>query len=74
MNRDQLHGSWKQIRGRLLQRWGTVASDPVAFNIGTRDRLNGKNQEQRGTAKRDADRQLAAFMRRNRNWWDLSRH
>ena len=74
MNRDQLQGSWKKFTGTLLQRWGALAGDPTAFNNGTRNRLDGRNQEQRGAAKRDSDRQLAAFMRRNRYWWDLSRH
>jgi uncharacterized protein YjbJ (UPF0337 family) len=74
MNSDQLLGRWKQIRGGMRQRWGTITGDPVAFNHGTRDRLDGRNQEQRGLAHRDANRQLAAFMRRNRYWSDLSKH
>ena len=73
MNRDRIHGSWQQFSGKVKQRWGTLTDDPLAVAAGRRDRLSGRIQEQRGIAKQEADRQLEAFMSRNRNWWNLSR-
>jgi uncharacterized protein YjbJ (UPF0337 family) len=73
MNRDRLLGIWKQFRGKAKEQWGTVTGDPVAIDAGARDQLLGKIQEQRGASKEEADRQLTDFIKRNRNWSDLSR-
>jgi uncharacterized protein YjbJ (UPF0337 family) len=73
VNRDRLLGSWQQFKGTLKKQWGTLISDPHAIAAGARDRLLGEIQAQRGVSKEEADRQLADFQRRNRNWSDLSR-
>ena len=73
MNRDRLLGIWQQFRGKAQEQWGTLTGDPYAIDAGARDRLLGEIQEQRGASKEEADRQLADFLRRNRNWWDLSK-
>lgn len=73
MNRDRVHGMWKQFGGNVRQHWGVLSDDPLAVAVGARDRLAGRIQEQRGISKQAADRQLEAFMSRNRNWSDLSK-
>jgi len=73
MNRDRWLGVWKQFMGRAKERCGTLAGDPFAIDAGVREQLLGKIQEQRGAAKEEADRQLTDFMKRNRNWSNLSR-
>jgi uncharacterized protein YjbJ (UPF0337 family) len=73
MNRDRWLGIWKQLMGKAKEQWGTFTSDPFAIDAGVRDRLLGKIQEQRGAREREADRQLTDFVKRNRNWSDLSR-
>jgi uncharacterized protein YjbJ (UPF0337 family) len=73
MNRDRFEGVWKQFSGEVREQWGTLADNPFAVAAGTRDRLAGRIQEQRGIAKQEADRQLEDFMSRNRKWWDLLR-
>ena len=73
MNRDRFHGIWKQFSGKAQQQWGTLTGEPLAVAAGTRERLAGRIQEQRGIAKQEADRQLEDFMSRNRKWWDLLR-
>jgi uncharacterized protein YjbJ (UPF0337 family) len=72
MNRDRLQGICQQVSGRLKQQWGTLNGDLRAVADGTRDRLAGRIQEQRGISKQEADQQLQDFMRRNRNWWNLT--
>ena len=72
MNRERLHGSWMQFKGKLKERWGTLSGDPLAVAAGTRDRSAGRIEKQRGIAKQQAERQLDDFMSRNRNWQDLS--
>jgi uncharacterized protein YjbJ (UPF0337 family) len=73
MNLDRLLGTCRQLRGRMKERWGTLVGDPFTIDAGARDQLLGKIQEQRGTSKEEADRQLTDFIKRNRNWSDLSR-
>ena len=73
MNRDRLLGIWKQFSGKAKEQWGTVTGDSFAIDAGVRNQLLGKIQEQRGASKEEADRQLRDFMKRYRNWSDLSR-
>ncbi|HEY8068059.1 MAG TPA: CsbD family protein [Burkholderiales bacterium] len=72
MNRDRMEGICRQLSGAVKQRWGALTADPLAAAEGARDRILGKMQELRGLSRQEADRQLDEFMRRNRNWWDLS--
>ena len=72
MNRDRFHGICLQFSGDLKEKWGRLAGNPRAVASGKNDRFTGRILEQRGNAAQEADRQLADFMRRNRNWWDLS--
>jgi uncharacterized protein YjbJ (UPF0337 family) len=73
MNRNRLHGIWKQLRGKVKEQWGTLTDDPLTVAAGTRDRLDGRIQERRGILRQQADRQLKDFRHRNRDWGDLSR-
>ena len=72
MNQDRVHGLCMQLSGNLKEQWGRLARNPRAVAAGKSDRFAGRILEQRGISAQDADRQLAEFMRRNRNWWDLS--
>ena len=72
MNRDRIEGVGRQLAGRLLGRWGTLTRNADAIAAGTQAQLLGRIQEQRGLSKQAAERQLEDFMRRNRNWWDLT--
>lgn len=72
MNRDRVEGSCRQIGGRLKEAWGRLNHDPVIVAAGRRDRLAGRVQERRGISRQLSDRQLDDFMRRNRNWWNLT--
>lgn len=72
MNHDRFEGICRQLGGALREQWGTLAGDPLAVTAGRRMRRAGRIQEQRGLARRDADRQLAEFLSRHRNWRDLS--
>lgn len=74
MNRDRFHGIWKQFSGKIKEQWGMLTNDPLAMTAGSRDQLAGRFQQQYGTAKQEADRQLDDFMLRNRNWRDLTRY
>ncbi len=72
MNRDRVQGLSKLLGGKLKESWGTLVRDPHAMAAGRRAQIAGRVQEQRGISQQKADRQLDDFMRRNRNWSDLS--
>ena len=72
MNQDRINGIRLQFSGTLKEQWGRLTGDPRAVNAGKSDRFAGRILEQRGLSSQEANRQLDDFMRRNRNWWDLT--
>ena len=74
MNQERIHGICLQLSGALKERWGRISGDTRAMAAGKGDRFAGRILEQRGISAQEADRQLDEFMRRNRNWWDLTGH
>ena len=51
MNRDQLTGRCKQIKGVLKNRWGKLRGDALVQDLGELERLFGVFQEQCGNAQ-----------------------
>ena len=72
MNHDRFQGICMQLAGLLKEHWGRLAGNPRTVVAGKNDRFAGRILERRGIAAQEARRQLEDFMRRNRNWWDLS--
>ena len=72
MNQDRIHGICMQVSGTVKEQWGKLARDPHVMAAGRSDRFAGRILEQRAISAQQAARQLDDFMRRNRNWWDLS--
>lgn len=58
MNRDTLAGNWKQLKGKIKERWGKLTDDELDQIEGRRDQLAGKIQERYGISKDEAERQL----------------
>jgi uncharacterized protein YjbJ (UPF0337 family) len=48
MNRDQLEGKWKQIKGRAKEKWGKLTDDDLDEIQGKQEVLVGKIQERYG--------------------------
>ena len=48
---DQLQGNWKQIKGKVREKWGLLTDDDLEHIAGHKDRLIGKIQEKYGEAK-----------------------
>lgn len=74
MNRVRIFGICRQLSGTVTERWGALIGDPLAAAAGRRDRIMGRIQARRGALKQQADRQLAYFISRNRDWKTLARH
>lgn len=61
MNGDRISGNWKQIKGRVKEKWGELTDDDLTRVDGQRDQLVGVIQERYGLAKDEAERQLRDF-------------
>jgi uncharacterized protein YjbJ (UPF0337 family) len=53
MNNDRIEGNWKQMRGKIKEKWGKLTDDDLDVIDGRVDQLVGKLQERYGY-ERDA--------------------
>ncbi|MCB9865728.1 MAG: CsbD family protein [Phycisphaerales bacterium] len=60
MNKDTTQGNWKQMRGKVKEKWGKLTDDDLDVIDGKRDQLVGKIQErygqERDAVKKEVDR------------------
>ena len=61
MNQDVLEGNWKQLRGKIRQRWARLTEDQLNVIDGKREHLAGKIQELYGLTRDEVDRQIQEF-------------
>lgn len=62
MNWDQIAGSWKQIQGKVRERWGKLTDDDFSVIAGKRDQLTGALQKRYGIEKEAAEKELDDFI------------
>ncbi|HEY9145214.1 MAG TPA: CsbD family protein [Thiobacillus sp.] len=60
MNEDTVKGNWKQVSGKIKQKWGKLTDDDLMKAEGDKDYLLGKLQEHYGLAKDKAEQFLKA--------------
>lgn len=58
MNKDTVKGNWKQISGKLKEKWGKLTDDDLKAAEGNNEYLMGKLQEHYGIAKDKAAEHL----------------
>ena len=56
MNWDQVSGQWKQLKGKVKEKWGDLTDDDLDKVSGKRDQLVGTIQQRYGIAKDEAER------------------
>ena len=64
MNEDRIKGQWKQLKGRIKEKWGDLTDDDLKVAEGNAEYLAGKVQERYGLAKDEAKRQVDEFNRK----------
>ena len=47
----RVEGNWKQVKGKVKEKWGQLTNDDLDTIAGKRDQLEGKIQERYGLAK-----------------------
>jgi uncharacterized protein YjbJ (UPF0337 family) len=63
MNNDILQGQWKQIRGKVQQKWGQLTDNDLDQINGQRTELEGTLQKKFGYTKERAAREVDDFIR-----------
>ena len=63
-----LQGKWKQLRGKVKERWGELTDDDLDQIEGKRDQLVGLLQEKYGYARKQAEKEYDEFVVDSKNW------
>ena len=63
MNWDQIQGNWVQFKGKLRLNWVKLTDEDITRINGRRDELAAQLQERYGFAKAEADREIGAWVR-----------
>ena len=61
MNNDRIAGQWKQLSGKIKEKWGKLTDDDLQQAGGNSEYLAGKIQERYGIAKDIAEKQVNDF-------------
>jgi uncharacterized protein YjbJ (UPF0337 family) len=64
MNRDRIEGSWKQLKGRIVEQWCDLRHDRSGMLAGRRLQIAGRMQKAYGLAAERSARQLSDWHRR----------
>jgi uncharacterized protein YjbJ (UPF0337 family) len=62
MDWTRIEGNWKQMKGRVKERWGKLTDDDLTAIAGRRDQLEGMIQERYGYAKERARREIEDWL------------
>lgn len=62
INKDVLEGKWKQVEGKVKQKWGKLTDDDLLEVKGDMKLLSGKIQERYGLKKEEAEKQVNEMM------------
>ncbi len=55
---DQIRGNWKQIRGKLKEKYGELSDDDLKYTEGKEDQLIGRLQSRLGQNKHELKRTI----------------
>ena len=61
MDWNRVEGNWKQVKGKVKEKWGNLTDDDLTAINGKRDQLEGKIQERYGIAKDQARKDVDAW-------------
>jgi uncharacterized protein YjbJ (UPF0337 family) len=64
MNRDEIEGKWKQLKGKAQAEWGKLTDSELNRTEGQRDRMVGLLQEKFGKTREQAEREFDSWASR----------
>jgi uncharacterized protein YjbJ (UPF0337 family) len=62
-NEDILKGKWKQLQGKVQQKWGKLTNDEIDQLQGSQEELEGLLQERYGYAREQAREEINKWVR-----------
>jgi uncharacterized protein YjbJ (UPF0337 family) len=63
MDWNRVEGNWKQVKGKVKEKWGRLTDDDLDVINGRQDQLEGKIQERYGIAKDQAKKDVEAWFK-----------
>lgn len=64
MNKEQMKGRWKQLKGRAKERWGELTDDDLDQIQGRRQALVGRIQERYGRKQEAVEKEVDQWLDR----------
>jgi uncharacterized protein YjbJ (UPF0337 family) len=61
MDWNRIEGNWKQVKGRVKEKWGKLSDDDLVTINGKRDQLEGLIQQRYGIARDQARKDIDAW-------------
>jgi uncharacterized protein YjbJ (UPF0337 family) len=61
MNWQEVEADWKQLKGKVKEKWGRLTDDELSRTEGQRDQLLGLIEERYTIARDEVERQLKAL-------------
>jgi len=55
---NRVEGNWKQVQGKVKEKWGKLTDDDLTAINGHRDQLEGKIRERYGLSKDQARKEI----------------
>lgn len=62
MNKEQVKGQWKEIKGSIQKKWGELTDDEVSQMEGDYDKMVGSIEKKYGKSKEDAKKEVNSFL------------
>lgn len=63
LNQDVIQGKWRQLKGKVREKWGSLTDDDLQAAEGSREYLVGKIQERYGRTREQAEQEVRDFER-----------
>ncbi|WP_338519177.1 CsbD family protein [Alteromonas gracilis] len=61
MNSDRIEGNWKEMKGKVQQKWGKFTDDDLDVIDGRREELVGKIQQAYGKSRDEAEKEVDKY-------------
>jgi uncharacterized protein YjbJ (UPF0337 family) len=58
MEKQQIKGSWNEMKGKLKQKYGQLTDNDLAYEEGKEDELYGRLQQRLGKTKEEIRREI----------------
>jgi uncharacterized protein YjbJ (UPF0337 family) len=62
MNSDRIEGNWKEMKGKVQQKWGKLTDDDLDVIDGRREELVGKIQQAYGKSRDEAKKEVDKYL------------